>query len=312
MSGEQTMAAVKKERVLVLVNPRSGSGGSMTAMLKAIEAAWTERGAEVLYQFSNSVEDGVAKTRRAVEDGTNVLLVAGGDGMVNTIGAQLIHSPVALGVIPSGSGNGFARHFNIPLSPAKAAAALANAERKLIDVGIANGRPFFVTCGMAWDATLVKFFEKSPIRGILPYVFAGAQGFFDYKSQPFDIVLDGNEELHFPDPLVFTVANLTQFGGGARIAPNACEDDGFLELVAIARPDLSDVLPGLARLFDGTIEQLPGVVTRRFQKMRVIRRSPAEMQLDGELLESPAEIEISLQERALRVLVPRIIATDDE
>ena len=256
------------------------------------------------YQFSNSIEDGVVKTRQAVADGVDSLVVVGGDGMVNTIGAELVGTDVAMGVIPTGSGNGFARHFNIPLAPVKAAEALADADRRLIDVGTANGRPFFVTCSMAWDATLVRFFEKSPIRGIIPYVFAGAQGLFEFRPQPFDVVLDGSEHIHFREPLVFTVANLTQFGSGVRIAPQARDDDGFLELVAIGRSDLPDVLMGLSRWFDGTFDQLHGVVTRRFSHLRVIRPAAGEMQVDGELVDAPAEIEIGLQAKALHVLVP--------
>ncbi len=306
MVEKDTTKEVRTERVRVLVNPRSGLGGSLSETLRVIELAWNERGAEVSYQFSNDVADGVAKTRRAVDEGVDVLLVVGGDGMVNTIGAQLVGSSVAFGVIPTGSGNGFARHFNIPLSAEKAVKALVGAERKLIDVGIANGRAFFVTCSMAWDAALVKYFEKSPIRGILPYIFAGAQGMFEFKAQPFKVVLDENAEHEFPDPLIFTIANLTQFGGGAQIAPEACADDGQLELVVVSRQDLPRMLMELPRLFNGTINQLSQVSTFHFKRLRVIRSSPAEMQLDGELLEAPAEIQVGLRERALRVLVPRI------
>lgn len=305
MNGKKSKANLR--RVLVLINPKSGFRASLDVVLKGIETAWTQRGAIVSYQFSNSIEDGVAKTRQAVADGVDSLVVVGGDGMVNTIGAELVGTNVAMGVIPTGSGNGFARHFNIPLSPVKAAEALASADRRLIDVGTANGRPFFVTCSMAWDATLVRFFEKSPIRGIIPYVFAGAQGLFEFRPQPFDVVLDGSEHIHFREPLVFTVANLTQFGSGVRIAPQARDDDGFLELVAIGRSDLPEVLLGLSRWFDGTFDQLHGVVTRRFSHMRVIRPTAGEMQVDGELVDASAEIEIRLQARALHVLVPAFL-----
>lgn len=297
-------SGVRARKVLVLVNPKSGLGGNWSTLFRAIEAAWSATGAEVFYQLSNSVEDGRRKAQEAVSRGVDVLLVVGGDGMVNTIGAELVGTPVAMGVIPAGSGNGFARHFNIPLNVGKAAAALANAEVKAIDVGYANGRPFFVTCSMAWDATLVRHFEKSPIRGIIPYLFAGAQGFFEYKPQPFRMILDGQEELNFPDPLVCTVANVTQYGGGARIAPQACPDDGYLELVVVAEKEVGRIFAELHRLFDGTLDRIPQVQTRRFRDLRVIRTAPADIQVDGELVNAPAEVSISLRERALKVLVP--------
>lgn len=292
------------ERVQVLVNPKSGLARSLSATLRAIEEAWAETGAVVSYQFSNSVADGVGKAKRAVADGVDTLVVVGGDGMVNTIGAQLVGTDVAFGVIPAGSGNGFARHFNIPLSAAAAARALASAERRKIDVGTANGRPFFVTCSLAWDAALVTHFEKSPIRGILPYVFAGAQGILEYRPQHFLATLDGTEKLEFAEPIVFTIANLTQYGGGARIAPHADASDGFLELVVVERSGMPKVLFELPRLFNGTIDRLSEVTTRRFQRLHVTRPQAAEMQLDGEVVGAPAEVEIGLLERGLTVLVP--------
>ena len=300
-------AGSARREIRVLINPKSGFAQSLGATLKAIEAAWYAAGAEVVYQFSNDVADGVAKARRAVADGIETLLVAGGDGMINTIGAELVGTNTALGVIPAGSGNGFARHFNIPLQTDKAAAVLAQSVRTRIDVGTANGRPFFVTCSMAWDAALVRHFEKSPVRGIVPYVLAGAQGFLEFKPQPFRVLLDDREELSFADPMVFTVANLTQFGGGARIAPQACADDGHLELVVFSRQDFPKILPEMGRLFNGTLDRIPQVVTRKFRHLRVLRASAAELQLDGELVQAGTEVEVCVREKALNVLVPAAV-----
>ena len=273
-------------------------------MSAAVEKAWAVREASVSYQISRSVEDGHRKARQAVEDGVDTVLVAGGDGMINTIGSELVGTSVALGVLPAGSGNGFARHFGIPLTPAKAAQALVSAGRRKIDVGFANGRPFFVTCGMAADAALVRTFDKMPMRGILPYVFAAAYEFIEYRPSPFSVEIDGHKQEVFDAPLVFTVANLTQYGGGARIAPQAREDDGMLELVVIPRADAPAAVAGLGRLFDGTINRLPGLTTRRFRTLAVTRRAPAPIQLDGELVQAPASVAVEVRPGALTVLIP--------
>lgn len=286
------------------MNPKSGVGQSLSSVVKSMEACWRDPGIDVTYQVSQSVEDGREKVRRAIEDGVESILVAGGDGMVNSIGAALIGTDVALGVIPAGSGNGFARHFGTPLNIHKAAQALCRAERQSIDVGVANDRPFFVTCGMAADAELVRRFNKSPVRGVLPYVFATAYEIMEYTPQPFRVVLDGKEELSFDDVLVFTVANLTQFGGGARIAPTACADDGFLEMVVVKRQDVSGLVAGISKLFGGTLDTLPGVVTRRFQRLDVFRHRHAAIQVDGELVEAPAVVTVKVLRKKLNVLVP--------
>lgn len=293
-----------KKKVRILINPNSGLGTTFDQIRDALLEHWDLPENELSIQFSKSKEDGQDKARRAVEEGVGKLLVMGGDGMVNTIGSVLIGTDVALGVIPTGSGNGFARHFDIPLDIVKATVALANASPHAIDVGFANDRPFFVTCSLAWDAALVKAFEKSHVRGVLPYIFAGVYQFFEYTPQPFTFLLDETEEIHIPDPLLCTIANLTQYGGGAQIAPGAKEDDGQLQLVTIRRKDFAKVIPMIGKVFDGTCDQLREIETRSFQTLTVRREKEGPMQLDGELLSAPAEVHIRVRPRALNVLVP--------
>jgi YegS/Rv2252/BmrU family lipid kinase len=287
-----------------MVNPKSGLPQSFTALRQALERYWDLPGTELTYQFLQSVADASAKATRAVLDGVDTILVAGGDGTINAVGKVLVGTDVSLGVLPTGSGNGFARHFEIPLSPAKAAQALATAEMKLIDVGVANDETFFVTCSMAWDAAFVRSFQKSPVRGVLPYVFAGVNEFFQYKPQEICVSLDSNEEFCFKDVLVFTIANMTQYGGGAKIAPQAKEDDGYLELVVALHQDVPMLIANLRRLFDGSLDTLPQVITRKFKTMTVRRQTHAEIQIDGDLIDMPNELNVHILPKALKVLVP--------
>lgn len=301
------MKAVRTEaeprRVRVLVNPKSGLGTSFDVLRDAVETHFG-RTADVAYQFSRDVDDGRRKAERAARDGVDAVLVAGGDGMVNSIGGALVGTPVALGVIPTGSGNGFARHFGIPLDVAGAVAALARARRRAIDVGTANGRPFFVTCSLAWDAAIAQRFAAFPFRGIAPYVFAAAAELITYAPQTIHAVLDGAPAQTFSDPILFTVANLTQYGGGAQIAPRARPDDGLMELVVALRPDLPLLLINIARLFNGTLDELPQVATRRFRQLDLHRAKATPIQLDGELVDAGRDVQIRLLPQALAVLVP--------
>ncbi len=291
-------------QVRVLVNPKSGLGFSFDSFWKTVEEHFGRAGADVTYQFSHDVADGKRKAERAVRERVDTLLVAGGDGMVNSIGAVLAGTPVALGVIPTGSGNGFARHFGIPLDLASAVQVLACARRQSIDVGTANGRPFFVTCSMAWDAAIVRGFEAFPFRGIVPYIFAAASELIGYTPQPLELRLDGGSVELLSDPVIFTVANLTQYGGGAQIAPQARANDGRMEMVAVRHADLPLLLMNIARLFNGTLHRLPQVVTRPFRTLDVHRRDAGPIQMDGELVPAGTDIEFRLLSQALSVLVP--------
>jgi diacylglycerol kinase family enzyme len=291
-------------KVRVLVNRRSGTRWSFDAVQRAFDQHWESPGTSLTYQFCLSRNDGVEKAKMAVEDGVDLLIVVGGDGTVNTVGSVLVGTPLTLGVVPVGSGNGFARHFGIPLYPAAAVQALSRAQTAAIDVGLINRRPFLVTCSMAWDASLVRTFEKSPVRGILPYVFAAVYEFLDYRPQALTVELDSGEKISMPDPLVATVANLTQYGGGAVIAPQAKPDDGFLELVLVRRDDIPLLLGNIPRLLNGSVADIPEFVFRRFRSLVAHRATAAPIQVDGELLEAPADVRIDVLHAALRILVP--------
>lgn len=297
-----------EKRVCVLVNPRSGPRWSFDRMRKALDREWDQPGTELTYQFCQSAEDGIAKAQRAVDRHADVILVAGGDGTVNTIGRTLIGTDVALGIIPVGSGNGFARHFEIPLQPDKAVLALAGATVQAIDVGVAAGHPFLVTCSMAWEAALAQSFARTALRGVLPYVFAGVQELIGYVPQDFAVTLDGHRKVSIGLPMLFTVANLSQYGGGAKIAPEARADDGWLELVVALHQDVGMLIANIARLFDGSLAQLPQVSTYRFQSMRVTRSRPGPIQVDGELVEAPEEIDVYVRPASLKVLVPQAVS----
>lgn len=253
--------------------------------------------------MSKSPEDGCAKILRAVGDGVDTVIVVGGDGMVNSIGSVLMDTSVALAVIPAGSGNGFARHFNIPLNPERAAKALMGGYRMSIDVGMADGHPFFVTCGLAWDAELTRGFHESPVRGILPYVISGISGYFTYTPQNYDLILDG-ELFTAKAPMLCTIANLTQYGGGAMIAPDAEPDDGYLMLVVVPHMDPVYLLTQIHRLFNGTLKKAEGVVMRKFKRLEIIRHREDPIQLDGELVPVQKDFVIDVKPLALQAIVP--------
>ncbi|MDF3127715.1 diacylglycerol kinase family lipid kinase [Kiritimatiellaeota bacterium B1221] len=297
------------KRILVLINPNSGLGHSFRVLLDTFQEVWDSEEQIVWYQLSKSKEDSERKVAHAIQLGIDLIIVVGGDGMINSIGRLLMDTGVTMGVIPTGSGNGFARHFGIPLNPEKAIHSLAGGEVMDIDVGTANGRPFFVTCSLAWDAAIVKSFEKSPVRGILPYIFAATYELFEYNPEVFNIQLDAQPATRVQQPMLFTIANLTQYGGGALIAPQATADDGYLWLTYALKADVPKLIPQLPKLFEGKINEVQNITSKKFKTLKVIRESAQPIQVDGELMPTDRDVEISIKPRALKVLVPKGKAT---
>lgn len=295
------------KKVRILVNRKSGFMWSFEKVQEAFDDYWDTPENDLSYQFCKDALDGHTKALRAAQHDVDVLLVVGGDGTISTTGAALIGSRTTLGAIPMGSGNGFARHFGIALTPADAALDLATAETKAIDVGCINGKPFLATASMAWDAALVRTFQKSPVRGIFPYIVAGIYEFFDYVPQAMQVTIDHSETIQIDDPLLFTVANLTQYGADLRITTDAEPDDGYLELIIARKQDTPWLLGNVMQLARSALSELPKVIYRKFQHLRVERKSPGMIQIDGELVEAPAVVEITVNPKCLNVLVPRQI-----
>lgn len=291
------------KRIRVFINPKSGQRHFSAAILSAIQKYWDRENIELTYQFSKSVGDGKRKVKQAIRDGIETVLIVGGDGIISSIGSELVGTDIVLGAIPTGSGNGFARHFNIPLDPKAAIRTLFNATEQRIDVGLIDKQPFLVTCSIAWDAAIVHQLEKLHLRGILPYFLAGAQQFFEYKPQVLEIDVDG-ERITLDKPLIFTVANLTQYGGGAKIAPTAKPNDGFLEMVTVPRQNIPELLGKIHRLFGGTIDQVDSITTRKFKRMELHCSEPFPVQVDGELESERQRIVVEIAPQALSVLVP--------
>jgi diacylglycerol kinase (ATP) len=291
-------------RIRALVNPKSGVHLMPEAVMRIIRDVWDVPGASFDLQESLNPEDGKAKVRQAVVDGVDLLIVAGGDGMVNTLGSELIGTRVAMAVLPTGSGNGFARHFGIPLLVRQAALALRDGQRVRVDVGAAAGRPFFVTCGLAWDAELTQTFQRLPVRGMPSYIFAGLRHYFTYIPQNYHLIVDG-EPMDVTQPLIFTVANLSQYGGGMKIAPDAKHDDGLLTMVVIPQTDALRQLSQMYRLIDGAVWKVHDLETRKFRTMQIVREKPSVIQMDGEVHEAGREFTIEVLPAALDVIIPQ-------
>lgn len=289
-------------KVSVLCNRRSGPVRSrMDRVRRAVESRWPAR--EIRWWFPASREESLRLVRGAVADGTECVLVCGGDGTAASVGAELAGTDVVLAVLPLGSGNGLARHFRESLRPERAVEQLAAGAVRRMDVGLANGRVFLVTASFGWDAELVRAYDALPFRGVPSYALAGAR-VLGRRAPAATLRLDGGEPVRIDAPLLLSVGNLAGWGGGAMIDAEADEADGRLELVALPRRRALSALLSLRRVFRCGAKALPHAFFRRFATLRIERPAPGPFQLDGEWIEPSAAIDVSVRHQALRILAP--------
>jgi diacylglycerol kinase (ATP) len=228
----------------------------------------------------------------------DVIFAVGGDGTVHEVAKRLIGRPQALGIIPTGSGNGLARHLGLPINTRLALRACASERVETIDTATVNGIPFIGTMGIGFDAWIAEAFATRGARGLRTYARVGLGGFFKYKPETYEIEIDGERMQR--RALLIAVANASQYGNNARIAPVASLQDGVLDVVIVERASMA----AAARLFTGSLQNARGVTMHRGRHIEIRRPAAGPAHLDGEPLTLPQSLIIDIVPRSLRILLP--------
>jgi YegS/Rv2252/BmrU family lipid kinase len=279
-----------------IVNPNAGSKNKAkyTKLIQLIKS----NDAHSIWETTEPLE-AVDFAKKALEQGATRIIAVGGDGTINEVASVLVGKSIALGIIPVGSGNGLARHLNIPLNYKKAfQKALVGATIK-IDVGHINNRPFFCTAGVGFDAAVAHRFANSKGRGLLNYIKATIITLFKYK--PIQVSIN-----NAPVENIFSlsIANANQFGNNAFISPFSNIQDGQLELVKI--DILNKLQAGIiaVRLFKKSIHHSNDVHIIACKTASIYYAKNAPIHIDGENLVTDNELlNITISPLALNVIV---------
>ncbi len=294
------------KNIAFIINPISGGKETQNAkrklpklIMQTLDAAqwlpnivFTERPAhatELSHQFARM--------------GFDAVVAVGGDGTVNEVACGLRDTQTALGIIPMGSGNGFARHLNIPIRPIKAIEMINHSEPISVDYGTANGRMFVSTCGTGFDALVADNFAGSSKRGFMTYVQNVLKEAFTYQPQTYHLVGDGLDVTH--KAFLITFANANQWGNDALIAPKASVQDGKMDIMLMSSHAILGSASLALRLFTGSIDDSHFMDTLRAREVTLVRESAAPFHIDGDPVEIEKDIHIKIIEDGLRVLVEK-------
>ncbi|HUP47387.1 MAG TPA: YegS/Rv2252/BmrU family lipid kinase [Thermoanaerobaculia bacterium] len=289
-------------KTLFIVNPRSGirrRAGLAAIIREACEAAAVEH--EVITCEETAQLDGIIA--RAAAGGCEAVFAAGGDGTVHEVAKRLIGSGLALGILPIGSGNGLARHLGIPLRPSEALSVCGEGLLATIDTATVNGEAWVGVMGVGLDAVIAEHFASSKVRGLRTYLRVGLPAFARFRPDEYEIDVDGATRR--VRACVVAVANSSQYGNNARVAPLASLQDGLLDVVIIEQVPLHAAPFMLARLFNGTLHESRRVKVVQGRRITIRRSGRGPAHVDGEPLTLPAELDVRVRPRSLRVLLPQ-------
>ncbi len=282
-------------RIRFIINPSAGTGKQ-----KYIEnhiAKYIDN-YEVIY--TKKAGDACKISEDAVKKNIDAVIAVGGDGTVNECLKPLIHTDTALGVIPCGSGNGFAYHIGMKKTTKEAIQQLKKAKIESIDSCSINGMPFVNVSGIGFDAHISKLFSKFKQRGFINYIKLILKE-INYKAQEYNIEYNNTNKK--VTAYMVSFANSSQYGNDAKIAPMADIQDGLLDFVIVKKFPKWKIPFFLLQIFNGKVHLSKYIEIVQSKKMKIITKNTL-VHIDGEPYETENPIRINLLEKSLKILKP--------
>lgn len=294
-----------KKRLVFLINP--GAGQRAAAKIKSLAPArFPAQAFRLEFLDLHDWREIQPLAREAARKGAFAVVAVGGDGTINQVAAALAGTRCALGVVPAGTGNGFARALGVPLDAEGACAVLASGKVRAIDhVEMDQGRSYANMLGIGWDAWIAARANKlrwmNRVSGFLRYLAAAALCAHKTLPQRLRVELDGKAvDGRF---MVVAVGNSPQYGFGCTIAPDAKLDDGLLDVVLVPPMWPWTFAVNSVRLF--TQQPLLGAQFFKAKRVKIhsLENQPLAIHLDGEPGgTTPASLRV--RPKALNVIAP--------
>ncbi len=291
---------VGKEKILIVVNPVSGTGKREKALKLIKERLSSQFEIKVVVtKFAGEATEIVLRYHKM---GFHKIVAVGGDGTVNEVAKGVAGTDMAMGIIPTGSGNGLARHLHIPLNIAKAIEVINRGKIASIDHGTINGKLFFCTSGVGFDALIGNKFAEAGTRGLSTYIKTTIREYFAFKPQRYSIDIDGK---HYDrDAFMVTFANASQYGNNAYIAPRADITDGLLDVVVVKRFPLIKSPYFAYQMFTKKLDKSRFVETFQAKELTLTRTQAGYVHFDGEPGKMGAQVKVAVVPSALNVIIP--------
>jgi len=248
-----------------------------------------------------SPKDAMRLASAAVQEKFDIIVAVGGDGTINEIVHGISSNEMILGIIPTGSGNGLARHLGIPLEPEKAIRLINKMNVRRIDTATINGYPFVSIAGLGFDARVASKYKKLKQRGFMGYFRVVTREFFRYREREYSLTLNG-EKIN-RKALLLSIANSNQFGYNTVIAPSAKADDGLLDVVIVRKFPLGELPRMIGLLFTEKIDHSPYIETWKTSELFIVRKRGRRVNIDGEVIKMGREIFVRIQPASLQVIV---------
>jgi YegS/Rv2252/BmrU family lipid kinase len=290
------------ERVAVVAHRGKTLGGGLTDLRAQLRRAGIE---DLLWYEVPKSRKAPACVHEALEEGAELVLVWGGDGMVQRSVDVLAGREAAVGILPAGTANVLATNLGIPRDLTTALEIALNGRDRRIDVGTVNGEHFAVMSGVGFDARMIASTDasKKAKLGRLAYVTAGARA---TRVAPDDVRIDVDGTRWFEGPAsCVLVGNVGTSTGGLVVFEQAELDDGILDIGVVTADGTIQWLRVLARAASGQAARSPFVQVTRAREIDIHLDRKTPYELDGGARKPVKRLRYGIEPGAVSVRVPR-------
>jgi YegS/Rv2252/BmrU family lipid kinase len=268
-------------RYKIILNPTAGKGNGLKVRPE-IEAALKKYNLEFDVDLTGYPEHAIELTKKAAEDGFDIIVAGGGDGTANEVINGLMqykqtHKKCPLmAVIPVGRGNDFAFGVGIPAGVQPSIDLLASGLKKKIDIGkitgglYPQGLFFGNGVGVGFDAVVGFVAAKSKLTGMLSYLVAALKTIFIFYKAPLVDIITDTKTFQISSLLISTM-NGKRMGGGFMFAPDGKPNDGIFDLCIVRTVPQSAMVGLIGKVMKGTQAAHPAVST--IQSTKVVVRA---------------------------------------
>jgi YegS/Rv2252/BmrU family lipid kinase len=302
---------------VLIYNPTAGPRNVLDE-LERLRSFFRARGWSVELRVTEKPGDATWMAREAATRGRDVVIVAGGDGTVNEVVNGLTGTETAMGVLPVGTGNLWAKELRVPTytltNPRRlqeAAGGLVKGTVRAIDVGRVGERVFLCWASAGLDAKVTSEMEPreraTKRLGVLPYLIAAVLVASDYKGVEAEVVLD--DDVVRGRTLLVVANNVQQYGGLVEVAPQAKLDDGLLDVFVFKGLGVQYLVRHLVRVLSQRYLDDPEIIRRQAQRIEVRSNETLSVQADGDPM-GTTPVTMEVVPGALRIIAPPTMPSD--
>jgi diacylglycerol kinase (ATP) len=292
-------------QVLIIYNPAAGQSTNVQDTLDRVANLWRDQGWQVQIAATTAAGDATIKAQQAAAAGYHVVIAAGGDGTVNEVMNGLVGTTTALGTLPMGTVNIWAREMGLSMDLLKAAESLIKSDLAQIDVGMAGNRYFLLMAGIGFDAAVTATVSASEKKmlGAIAYIKQAIQVAWNFRGVRLKLKIDGKKVRG--KILMVVIGNSQLYGGVVKFTAHATIDDGLLDVCVIKGRGMLSAPQRLISIFTRNYHRDPQVKYYQAKQIEIRpkRRKDLPIQIDGDYL-GTTPMSFRVVPSSLWILVP--------